>query len=177
MYDHLVGDAGSNRIEGGAGDDLLDGQSGDDFLLGGEGADTLTGGAGRDLLWGREGDDVLDPGAGTGAWQFLFGEAGSDTYRYAKQSGNVFVDHEAELAAAGDIDRIVFADLHLDEIDVSTIDYSGSTEPQQEIVLILGWDDGAGRGELRVAHEGQFVESFDFADGATLTNDDLLALA
>ena len=45
--DTLIGDAGSNKLEGRDGDDTLIGGEGFDDLRGGSGDDTLDGGAGR----------------------------------------------------------------------------------------------------------------------------------
>ncbi|MBL9075801.1 MAG: hypothetical protein JNJ68_19105 [Tabrizicola sp.] len=53
--DHLIGNAGDNRIEG---------RDGNDRLIGGAGADSLFGGLGNDLLYGGAGADLLDGGLG-----------------------------------------------------------------------------------------------------------------
>jgi Ca2+-binding RTX toxin-like protein len=46
-FDHILGDARANRLQGLGGDDSLDGAGGDDTLLGGLGDDALFGRTGR----------------------------------------------------------------------------------------------------------------------------------
>ncbi len=64
-----------NTITGTSGDDRLDGTASNEVFLG------L---AGTDRIYAGDGDDELDAGAGNGAWQYLEGRAGNDTYHYAK---------------------------------------------------------------------------------------------
>ena len=52
------------------------GLSGNDFLLGDGGSDIIDGGLGNDVLRGGAGDDTIDGGAGANV---LYGEAGDDT--------------------------------------------------------------------------------------------------
>ncbi|MGZ8667348.1 MAG: calcium-binding protein [Solirubrobacterales bacterium] len=57
LRDVIIGNGGSNLLEGGDGDDRLLGRGGPDGLLGGDGADSLGGGKGRDSLEGASGAD------------------------------------------------------------------------------------------------------------------------
>ena len=91
--DTLIGDAGSNKLEGRDGDDTLIGGEGFDDLHGGSGDDTLDGGVGQDFLNGAAGNDVLFGGDGSDDLRggnddtldggvdgdFLSGDAGNDT--------------------------------------------------------------------------------------------------
>ena len=73
--DHIVGDAGRNRLIGGEGDDVLVGGDGNDTLGGGAGVDVLTGGAGFDLFLfdaGGPADTVTDFEAGEGMGDRLY---------------------------------------------------------------------------------------------------------
>ena len=76
--DVLLGDDGSNTLDGGRGDDTLRGRGGDDRLDGKRGDDDLRGGDGDDRLDGRRGDDNLLGGAGDDR---LFGQQGDDVLR------------------------------------------------------------------------------------------------
>ncbi|MGF6228077.1 Ca2+-binding RTX toxin-like protein [Inquilinus ginsengisoli] len=75
--DTLVGDGGSNVIDGLAGKDSLQGGGGGDVLRGGAGADTLNGGAGSDTAsyYTSAAGVTVDLAAGTGT-----GEASGDTF-------------------------------------------------------------------------------------------------
>ena len=83
--DSLLGDEGSNRLEGRIGDDTLLGGDGNDRLIGGVGADVLDGGIGndlfvfadgggddtiRDFVAGAQSDDVIDLTDHSGANNF-----------------------------------------------------------------------------------------------------------
>ncbi len=60
------------------------GESGSDSLNGGNGADKLYGGLGDDSLYGNGGNDILDGGEGN---DYLCGGAGNDTYIFNKGYG------------------------------------------------------------------------------------------
>jgi Ca2+-binding RTX toxin-like protein len=95
--DSLLGDEGSNRLEGRIGDDTLLGGDGNDRLIGGVGADVLDGGIGNDLfvfadgdgqdtiygfVTGAQSDDVIDLSSHSGANDFgdiVATQVGSDT--------------------------------------------------------------------------------------------------
>ena len=84
LPDHIVGDAGANKLSGGHGGDAIYGQAGDDIISGGEGSDTvyagdgddsISGGTGNDVLRGESGDDSIFGGDGNDT---LLGHAGND---------------------------------------------------------------------------------------------------
>ncbi len=72
--DFVIGDEGSNTLDGGshndyldggAGNDMMDGSSGGDVLIDDQGRDMMIGGTGTDILFGRR-DPVEDTATGTG---------------------------------------------------------------------------------------------------------------
>ena len=155
----------------GSGDDQLTGNTSDNVLSSGGGNDTLLGLSGSDDLFAGLGNDTLDAGAGDGSWQYLEGQAGNDTYHYATEDGRVFVGGNAEAASTGTADRVVFSILNLADIEVETYDYGSSIHGE---AIRLTWDDGSGSGELRIANLGEFIETYEFADGSALSSDALL---
>ncbi|TRV81008.1 calcium-binding protein [Streptomyces sp. 130] len=73
--DHLMGDAGNQRMWGGRGDDMIEGYGGDDTVYAGPGDDHVMGGDGRDTLLGGSGDDTVH---GEGGDDFVWGGTGKD---------------------------------------------------------------------------------------------------
>ena len=128
-------------------DDTINGLAGDDILYGLTGNDTLLGATGRDRLFGGDGDDILDAGAGTGQFQFLYGEDGNDTYRYSQEDGLVFIDPRFEGAQDGASDRILFEDLNTADI---TIDYFQYSNADIGNAIILKWENEGNSGEVRI---------------------------
>ena len=63
--DTIIGNGGSNTLDGNAGDDTLFGRDGNDTLLGGGGADHLFGEDQDDTLIGGRGNDYINGGYGT----------------------------------------------------------------------------------------------------------------
>jgi len=166
--DEIAGGDGFDLLNGGTEDDLLFGQAGDDTLLGSAGADQLQGGDGNDnldggteddLLFGQSGDDILLGGRGNDT---LFGGAGSDSYLFNAGDGQDIIS---------DLDRdsrLVF----------------GAGISKENIVLNLGGlllDLGNGDG-IRIdgfnpndVFNSVGVSTFSFADGSTLSLNELLA--
>ena len=66
----LVGQDGSDQLDGGIGDDILDGGNGDDILEGGDDNDILRGRNGEDELAGGLGRDYLTGGQGADSFVF-----------------------------------------------------------------------------------------------------------
>ena len=137
-------------------------------LTGTAGNDTITAGAGKEFVYGGAGNDVLDAGAWPG-WQYLYGQAGDDTYVYAKQSSYVMLLGSAESATSG-TDRVVLKDLTLADLTFATYDYGdGTGTGAHGNTLRMLWNDGTSSGELRIAQLGAYIERFEFADGTTLS--------
>ena len=136
------------------------GTSASEFLVGTDGLDVLSGNAG---------DDILDVGAGNGTFQYAYGGHGDDTYLIGQDSGRTFIGNNGETDASGTADRIIFQDLAYEDVSFAYYDYGNATNGNSLRIL---WDNGSS--ELRLAHEGQFIESYEFADGVTLSNDDFL---
>jgi len=151
--------------------DTITGTSGNDTLTGTSGNDVMLGLEGIDKLYGGDGDDDLDAGAGGSSLQYLYGEDGNDTYRYSKEDGRVFVDTRREGVDQGTADIFVFDDLNYSDFSFKFMQYSqsgiGST-------LRMLWDDGTSSGEIRLGLQGQTIETYQFADGTTMTAQELL---
>lgn len=64
--DVLIGNVGSNKLEGREGFDLLVGEAGNDTLDGGAGDDSMVGNAGNDIYYVRDSGDVVTEAAGEG---------------------------------------------------------------------------------------------------------------
>lgn len=142
----------TNRITGGIGND---------FLLGTASAETIT---------GADGNDVLDAGGSTsGAWQYLSGGAGNDVYVYRKANGNVFIRAAAESSNTGTADKVVFSDLNMSDLTISTYDYAAAGQPAEGTALSFRWTIEGQSGELRLANMGANIERFEFADGTVLS--------
>src|SRR6185369_14702028 len=62
----IVGNAGSNIIDGGGGNDRLEGGAGDDYLVGGTGADLMFGDSGNDTYYVDNAGDTIVERAGDG---------------------------------------------------------------------------------------------------------------
>jgi Ca2+-binding RTX toxin-like protein len=141
----------ANRIAGG---------TGNDFLLGTDAAETITGGAGN---------DVLDAGGTTGnAWQYLRAGTGNDIYVYRQVSGQVFIPTLAE-SASGGTDRVILADLSMNDITLGVFDYTVTSTPAEGKALRLIWSKNGTSGELRLANMGANLEFIEFADGTVVS--------
>ncbi|MEM7068906.1 MAG: M10 family metallopeptidase C-terminal domain-containing protein, partial [Pseudomonadota bacterium] len=156
----IVGDNNDNVLQGTANNDEIHGLGGNDQLFGNAGVDVLKGG---------DGDDILSAGAGSSSsseFQYLYGEAGNDTYRISKSDGSVFIGGStAETATSGSADRVVFTDLDFSDISIDYNDYGNA----QGNAIRLMWNKDGESGELRIAQEGNYIEQFRFADGTTLS--------
>jgi len=160
------------RIEG-----LVSGADGaNDTLSGYAVSDTMYGLGGTDTLNGFAGDDILDVGPGSSsAFQYANGDAGDDTYVYSKGYGLVFINPNREGSGDGTADKVVFTDLNYEDLTISYYDYSGfSWGAGFGNAIRLSWNDGSSSGELRIGQEGQYIETFEFADGSTRTAAELL---
>lgn len=102
--DHVHGGGGGDAIYGGPGDDILDGGDGADRIFGHPGNDLLLGGEGNDSLAGGEGDDRLWGMAGT---DYLSGGPGHDIAIYTEVAGVVTADlNLREVRFDGTLERL-----------------------------------------------------------------------
>jgi Ca2+-binding RTX toxin-like protein len=158
--DVLLGEAGNDVVRGGAGNDVLGGDNastpealqGHDWLEGGEGNDTLTGLGGDDVLIGGRGDDTMAGGAGR------------DTYIIAKGEGT---DTIIDTDAGADKSNFVFGEgVRSEDITLRL----GS------LLLDLGGGDAVHiEGFDRTRPLDNELGSFSFADGSTMSWNELLA--
>jgi Ca2+-binding RTX toxin-like protein len=159
--DTLFGGEGNDHLEGGVGADLLAGEAGNDVLIGGADADVLFGGAGNDNLQGGAGDDELIGGAGADT---LAGGAGADTYVFNLGDG---VDSIIDTPGEGN--KVVFgAGISADDISVGIGSLVVRVGFTADAVHIQGFDPA--NPTVPVG-----IETFEFADGTTLTQADLVA--
>lgn len=157
---------GADVIEGGAGNDVLFGMGGDDALFGGDGDDILEGGPGSDILVGGRGVDVLRGGSG------------KDTYVFNKGDGvETIIDPD-------DRNRTAATDGPAANPNLSVIVFGVGLSPTEVRFRIgsLLIDLGHGDAVHLALPDGQrdpsltrVFDRLDFADGATITFDDMLA--
>ena len=146
---------------GTAGDDILIGTAGDDFLQGFGGNDVLQGLAGNDALYGGTGNDQLTGGPGNDS---LDGESGSDTYFINRGDG---ADWIYDAIVAGESNTVVFgpgisSTLTLTMVNGIPVIRYGSTGDVLQFASSQSQDSLVTR-----------VTNFSFADGTTLTADQL----
>ena len=159
LYDSILSADGSGEARQNSSDWTITRGSGtDDILLGGSGRDSLYGGAGDDFLMvaGRDGDSI----------QYAFGQGGDDTYSYAKESGNLFINASAETETSG-TDTLIFEDLLLADVTAGTVEYNNANGS----VLKLSWDDGTSQGSVLIADDGKNIEIYEFENGQTVDFD------
>jgi Ca2+-binding RTX toxin-like protein len=150
---YLEGTADADMLGGNAGNDTLIGLGGDDTLYGGSGNDTLIGGAGNDVLEGGSGNDtyVFEAGNGVdtiidtaGANKIVFG-AGVDPASVTLGLGSLLIRTGSP----------------------SPLDTSGGSGQVQDAIHIQGFDPSD-------VYANPVIESFQFADGTTLSYTQLL---
>lgn len=179
--DTITGGDGADIIYGMDGNDLIYGGAGDDFLNGGRGNDTLYGGDGNDTLIGGEGDDTLIGGGGDDT--YIYDGDGKDavfdekwiTVRTQKWvQSNYWTDYypvweeSKTLVDAGD-DIVIFGkNVTIEDI---TISQNGNNlvfglKGTNNTLTIKNW----------YASKEQRVETFQFANGLTLTANQILSM-
>lgn len=177
--DHAWGGRGDDTLYGEGGNDYLAGNGDNDVLFGGDGADTLRGdagewigidqtnpgddyldgGAGNDILDGGDGDDILIGGAGN---DYLDGGKGRDVYIFNKGDGvDYLVDYNTEnniLRFGAGFDpkavKLQLGSLLLDMGDGDQIHIENFDKNDALNTVAIG--------------------SFEFADGTTLSTNQLL---
>ncbi|MDT4289436.1 carbohydrate-binding domain-containing protein [Methylomonas sp. MO1] len=169
---------GSDYLDGGDGDDRLWGDGGDDVLLGGSGNDGLQG-DGNGTISQEQGDDLLDGGAGNDQ---LYGDGGNDTLIGGTGNDDLYggSGFDTYIINAGDgIDHIIDSDSEKN----SKIIF-GNGVKSSDVKLRLGslmLDLGNGNAvhienfDQTDVFNTSSVSSFEFADGTTLSIDQLLA--
>uniref|UniRef100_A0AAN0NJH5 M10 family metallopeptidase C-terminal domain-containing protein n=1 Tax=Yoonia rhodophyticola TaxID=3137370 RepID=A0AAN0NJH5_9RHOB len=146
-----VTDAGLAVLNGSAGNDVIQSIGGDQ----------------RYYLKGWAGDDTLIARHSADGAQYLGGHAGDDTYVYYASAGNVTILNGGE-AAGGGTDTFRFADLNLADL---TFGMETSTNAANGDFLAINVNDGTDHRVL-IAHGGERIERFEFADGESLTADE-----
>ncbi len=173
--DTILGGAGNDEIYGGDGNDLIHGDAddldvslqGNDYIDGEAGDDTIYGGAGDDTIYGGEGDDTPIGGAGSDS---LAGGAGNDTYYYNVGDGIDIID---DVSTTSELNSIIFG-------EGITVDSLSLTAGEDRLTITIGTE---GTDQLQLLNfdpdnwlSSSSVGTFTFADGTTLTYNELLAL-
>ncbi len=159
--DVLWGGTGVDRLFGDDGNDQLFGGDDNDSLSGDPGDDKLVGGAGDDQLQGGDGEDVLIGGAGTDT---LMGGAGADTYVFNLGDGV-----ESIQDTPGEGNKIVFGGgISAEDISVGIGSLVVRVGLTGDAIHIQGFDPASPMVPVG-------IETFEFADGTTLTQADLVA--
>lgn len=179
--DTITGGDGADIIYGMDGNDLIYGGAGDDFLNGGRGNDTLYGGDGNDTLIGGEGDDTLIGGGGDDT--YIYDGDGKDavfdekwiTVRTQKWvQANYWTDYypvweeSKTLVDAGD-DIVIFGK------NVTIEDITISQNGNNLVFGLKGTNNTLTIKNWYVSKE-QRVETFQFANGLTLTANQILRM-
>ena len=148
------GFSGADSLHGGAGADWLLGNGGNHFLDGGNGDDVLFGGAGADTLIGGQGTDVL------------VGGAGIDTYVFHKGDGKETVIDDNP--GGSDASILIFG---------KGIAKEGIKLRKGSLLLDLGDGDAIHIENFDPENPlaTQSFASFQFADGSSLTWEEMLA--
>ena len=128
----------------------------------------------RNILGTESDDTLLAQERADGAWQYLSGFGGNDTYYYGTDSGLTYIYARDEDPEMGENDRVVFLDLNLEDFTLGWQDYRESY-PSEQISLSLLWDNGALSGQIQIGNGGKNIEEFVFADGTTMTARDIVA--
>jgi Ca2+-binding RTX toxin-like protein len=148
------GFSGADSLYGGAGADWLLGNGGNDFLDGGSGDDVLFGGADSDTLIGGQGTDVL------------VGGAGRDTYIFHQGDGEETIIDDNP--GGSDANILIFG---------KGITKEGIKLRKGSLLLDLGDGDAIHIENFDAENPlaTQSFASFQFADGSSLTWEEMLA--
>lgn len=156
--DVLVGLNGNASITGGPGNDTIIGVKGNNVLTGGTGNSTIEGGIGADTIEGGAGTNDIRGGTGSETYLFNIGD-GSDTItENASTAGTDTLKFGSGISAAD-------AAFSLDSSNDLLITFGAASASTVDIV-----DFTATGGSL---HQ---IGSFEFADGAVYTRDQVLQL-
>ena len=185
----LINDpGGSDTIDGGAGNDTIsDAGSGNNLILGGSGNDAITySNSSNNTIFGGAGSDTVtfySPGnfayanqlAGGRGNDRLVGSNAADSYMFYRGDGQDTIS-DYDVNAYGKIDRLVLgegilqSDMGFSRVNsydlLISIGDAGS--PTLDTILVENWFNSTGAYQL---------ERIEFADGASLSKDQVNALA
>ncbi|KZL16795.1 Endo-1,3-1,4-beta-glycanase ExsH [Pseudovibrio axinellae] len=99
--------------------------------------------------------------------EILSGTTGDDTYSIWANSGSSMIDYSTEIADGG-FDTIVFEDLSLSDLIITTVEHDDGNGT----ALKISWEADGDRlaGQLQIANMGENIECYEFADGTVLSN-------
>ncbi len=179
--------AGEDTVYGSAYGDQIDGGDGNDTLYGGGGGDTLLGGEGDDVLHGFDedtfigsqddnvdGGDTLNGGAGN---DVLFGGFGNNRYVFDAGFGQdqILTDFATRntIGDNGGSDTVVFTAHTLADFELVFTPDADNSESGTLTWQVIGSDDRLDilnhPSVLDVSDKSDFVTTYEFADGETLS--------
>ena len=166
--ENIVGTSVSDTLFGGIASDIIEGLEGNDLIRAQGGDDTVFGGDGRDHIFGGDGDDVLSAGGDSlgGPEEYLKGGDGNDTYVITTSDYRTGV--LSETATSGSSDRVVFEGMNFS--DFNSIYQDADTNR-----LFFTFTNDLGQDARIRIQDFQNIESFEFADGSSVTSDQILA--
>jgi len=184
--DTLAGTDTEDILYGYDGNDILNGYEGDDIIDGGSGNDTIHGGAGNDTLNGGYGSNLMDGGAGD---DYLDGREGANQYIINRGSGFDTIDVSSYGAYDGSSTVVFGEGITPDDISVQMHEgIPGGSGDSRSSLLAIGIGNNEGLllralggtgecGDYSIALADLDVRSFVFANGQTLTLDEIIARA
>ena len=170
--DVIYAGKGDDYVWTGQGNDVIFGEDGNDSLNADEGNDIISGGGGSDIVNGEQGDDVLIGGTGNDS---LIGDSGYDTYIINAGDGIdgiIDSDNGNSLVLGAGIDK--------NNIKLS-LTQSTLFADDPTVYAALSLDLGNGNFaniygfNQNDVYSTSSVSTFNFADGSTLSLDQLLA--
>ncbi|WP_206599941.1 Ig-like domain-containing protein, partial [Pseudovibrio sp. W74] len=101
-----------------------------------------------------------------GESEILSGSTGDDIYSITADSGSTMIDYTTEVDSGG-YDTIVFEDLTLSDLTITTIEH----DDENGTALKISWnaENGHPAGQLQIANMGEHIERFEFADGSVVS--------
>ncbi|MDO8291140.1 MAG: calcium-binding protein [Parvibaculum sp.] len=187
--DTLLGSSGVDVIYGGAGNDTISDSSGDGTIYGEEGNDNVTFGyADSHTIYGGEGDDFLHSnytGSNvTSKTNTFVGGAGNDriesgssqdTYLFNRGDGQDVIIDVNDFSTTAGADKIVFG------TGILQSDLTVTRAGHHIVITVLDPNNPASTDSITLeyayTYESYQIESFEFADGSTLTAAQMKALA
>jgi Ca2+-binding RTX toxin-like protein len=144
------------------------GNASSNIICGNLGNNNLFGDSGHDVLRGSSGNDTLDGGAGNDT---LYGGADSDTFVFNERSDQDTINHAVGDTSIGNDVILLGAGLSKADVSLTRDFYSGNLKltiaESVASLTVLSY--------FSLADQGTAVEKIQFADGSSLTAQDIMA--
>ncbi len=168
---------GDQLVDGTFSDDVITLTEGDVTVFGNDGADIITTGGGNDAIFGGSGSDIIRAGQGDDIIQTGFGR---DTILYSSGDGSDTITISSLIEVNGfNMDTLVFDDLSIGDIDVSRdgVDLLLTVQGNPSDSVLIVRQLAAFNSAFSNLNAAPLIETFEFADGSTLSFEDLRDLA